>query len=368
MNYLLLTEYFPSSEKAEITGGVENRCFYFVKELSKKHKITVLCSRQKGQKKISRIFEAKVIRCGPINPYSHRSNILRRLAFAFSLYFVGKKLKDINIVEGASFITYLPAYFLGRKLKAKKIATWHETWVKEWIKNKGFLTGIFGELWERIALKLKWDQIISVSHFTKKRLLKRKVKCKRIRVVPNGIDLKEIKKIRVKKERFPTLCVLGRLTKQKRVDLVIKALKPIEKEIPQIKLKIIGQGPEFKNLKKLVKNLNLEKNVEFLGFLSKHNDVLKILKASHLYVSASQLEGFGITVLEAMACEVPCLLSKIEPFKEITQNQAFFFRNQHDLSQKILLLLKNRETYLSQVKKQNKIIKKYDWGLIFRNG
>ena len=116
----------------------------------------------------------------------------------------------------------------------------------------------------------------------------------------------------------------------------------------------------------LTRKLDLEEDVEFLGFLGKHDEVLKTFKASHLYVSASKLEGFGITVLEAMAANLPCLLSRIEPFEEITQKKAVFFDDKADLAKKAINLLKNEERYLNQVKRQNQIVKKYDWGNIIK--
>ena len=365
MNYLFLTEYFPESEKAEFTGGVENRVFYISKGLSKNNDVTVICSRQKGQKKYSKVGKVKVVRPGPINVYSQRGNILSRLFFAVSAYFEGSKHKS-DFVEGCSFITYIPAFFVGKRLKAKKVATWHETWVGEWIKNKGLITGIFGEVWERISIKQGWDEIVCVSDFTKQRLIKKGVKCKRIIVVPNGIDLNKIRDIKVKKFEKPTICVVGRLTKQKNVDSIIRGVALIKKELPNVQLKVVGTGSEYESLKDLVKELDLGNNVEFLGFLPKHSDVIKTLKASHLYVSASELEGFGITVLEAMASKLPCLLSRIQAFEEVTQKKAEFFDSQEEFAKKAINLLKNRKRYINQINRQDNIVKEYDWGRIIK--
>ena len=364
MNIAILTEYFPESESAEITGGVENRCFHLVKELSKKHNITVLCSKQKDQSKESQIFNAKIIRCGPINPYSNKGNIINRIRFANSLIKEGKKLKNIDIVHGTSFLTYLPAFKIGKKLNAKKIATWHETWIDEWVKHKGIKTGLPGELYERKSIRKKWDKIITVSKFTKNKLLEKNSKCKNIEIVHNGVDLKKFK-FKTKKFEDPTLCSIGRLTKQKRLDLVIKAMNKLTDDFPKLKLKAIGQGDEINSLKLLAKELGLENNIDFLGFVKKHKDVLKTLKASHLYVSASELEGFGITVLEALACEVPYVISNIKPYKEVTQNGKggliFEKDNLNDLYKKIKKLLENKNLYKQKKKQTKKFIKNYEW-------
>ncbi len=360
MNYLFFTEYFPESERAEFTGGVENRVFYIAKRLSKSNDVTVICSRQKGQKKYSKVDKVKVVRPGPINAYSQKGNILSRFFFAVSAYIEGIKYKS-DFVEGCSFIVYIPAFFVGKRIESKKVATWHETWIGEWVKNKGLITGMFGEVWERISIRLDWDEIVCVSNFTKERLIKKGVKCKRIRVVPNGIELNKIRKIKARKFERPTVCVVGRLTKQKNVDLIINGVALIKKELPRVQLKVVGKGPEYENLKRLVKKKGLERDVEFLGFLPKHSDVIRTLKASHLYVSASELEGFGITVLEAMAAKLPCLLSRIQAFEEVTQKNAVFFDNKEEFAKKAINLLRNRKRYINQINRQDNIVKEYDW-------
>jgi glycosyltransferase involved in cell wall biosynthesis len=370
MNYLLLTEYFPESEQAEFTGGVEARCFYFVKFFSKKDNIKVLCSHQPGQKRKSTVFGAEVIRVGPTIKYSNSGELINRLKLGWSFYKQGQRYKNSNIIEGASFLTYLPAYLLGKTLKAKKIVTWHETWVGEWIKNKGFFTGIFGEIWERIALNLKWDQIISVSEFTKKRLFKRKVKCEKIKVTPNGIDLDEFKNIHVNKYKNLTICYFGRVNWQKNLDLLIKSVALIKKDIPNIQCKIIGGGPAIDSLKELVEKLDLNKNVQFTGKIKTRQELLKEAKKCHIFVHPSTLEGFGITVLEAMALELPYVITNIEPFIEVTKNGAggeiFPKNNIKELTNKIINLIENKEMYNHKKIEGQKLIKQYDWKEIIK--
>ena len=72
MNILLLTEYFPGSEKAEITGGVESRAFNIAKRLAKKHKIKIITSWQKGLKRKDNFLNFEVYRVGPNHEYSRK--------------------------------------------------------------------------------------------------------------------------------------------------------------------------------------------------------------------------------------------------------------------------------------------------------
>jgi len=349
MRYLFMTEYFPESENVELTGGVESRSLHIAKELAKKHDVTVLCSRQPGQKN-STVFGVKVIRCGPNLPYSNKGHILGRLSLACDMFLRGRKMKA-DVVEGSSFIAYLPAYFVGKKLRAEKIATWHETWVGEWIKNKG-ITGFFGEIWERLSLMLTWDKIISVSEFTKKRLRSKS----EIVVINNGIETKKFHDIKAKKHKDLTICYFGRINWPKRLDVLIKAIKGLD-----IKCKIMGEGPALSSLKKLAKDLDVD--VEFTGRIMNHGDLLMEAKRCHIYVSPSTLEGFGITILEAMALGLPFVISDIAPFKEVTRGKGglLFRKNDSaDLRRKLVKLIKERPFSKRQAQARE-LLRRYSW-------
>ncbi len=371
MNILILSEYFPGSEKAEITGGVESRAFNVAKRLAKRHKVKIITSWRKGLKRYDKFCNFEVYRVGSNHRYSHYAGYISRLKFAKAAVRLGKKLKDVEIVDGYNFTTYMPAYIIAKKLKKPCIATYHETWIGKWLKNNGIITGIPYEIFERLLLKLRFDKYISVSRFTKKRLVKRGIKKEKIIVIPNGVDIKQFNKIKAKRFSNPTICVINRLTPKKKTEDIIKALSIVRVKIPNIKCKIIGKGPEINNLKKLVCRLNLEKNVEFLGFVEKYEDVIKTLKASYLFCSASLVEGFGMVIIEAMASDVPYVCSDIEPFKEVTEKGKggliFKAENYKDLAEKIIELLKNKKLYERKINETKDLIRKYDWNFIVKN-
>ncbi len=363
MKILILSEYFPSSEKADITGGVEARAFNVARRLAKKHDVKVICSWQKGQKKKDKFSNIEVYRVGTNHPYSHSGSFLSRLRLVKAAVKKGIEL-DVDIVDGYSYLMYLASYKIAKKLKIPSVITYHETWVGEWVKNKGLITGIPGEIWERLVLRKKYDKVISVSEFTKKRLERFGVK--NIDVVHNGVDLRYFGSIKVKKFSKATICVINRLTPKKRVDDVINALSIVKKDIPDIQCKIIGKGVEIDRLKKLANSLNVE--VDFLGFVKKNEDVIKTLKASHVFCSASVLEGFGMVLVEAMASSVPFVCSDIEPFKEVTENGKggliFKAKNYNDLAIKIKRLLSNKRIYTQKILEEKFLVRKYNWGNI----
>ncbi|MFC1727905.1 glycosyltransferase family 4 protein [Nanoarchaeota archaeon] len=349
-------------DRVELTGGVEANAYYISKHMSKKNKVVVVCSYQKGLKRHQKNGNLEVYRVGPEHQYTNEGAVLTRFMFARSAYKFAKNLEKGDVVVGSSFISYLPACRAAKKLKIPAIAIYHETWIGEWIKNKGLITGTLGNIWERMILMSKWDKIISVSEFTKKRL-SCMVDEKKIVVIPNGIDLSSFKKIKVKKNKNPTLISIGRLTKKKRIADLINAIPIIKKEIPKIKLTIIGKGPELENLKCIANN-----GVTFKGFIKNRDSVIKYLKESHVLVAPSVLEGFGIVLLESMASSIPYVCSDIGPFIEVTKKGKgglIFKKEDHiDLAEKVIKLLKNKKLYASKVKEAEKLVKEYDWSKI----
>ena len=370
MRILIVTEYYPESINAPMKGGVESRSFYVTQNLSKANEVSVICSYQKDQKRFDTVGNVKVYRVGKIHPYTNKGSIFTRLNFASSAYKKGKSLKEnFDVVEGYNFISYLPAYYIGKYKKAKKIATYHEVWVGEWVKNKGLITGTFGSIWERRVLSLKWDKIISVSEFTKKKLEKFYDK-EKIVVVPNGIELQKYNNIQSNNNKFPTISCVARLIPQKKVDDLIKAIALLKKEYPNIKCKIVGSGDEMKNLKAITKKLSLEDNIEFLGFIEKHEDVLSIIKSSDVFVLPSILEGFGIAVIEAMALNVPYVATRIPPIVEVTNNGVggllFEPENVKELAKNIKKLLNDKELLDKKRKESKEFVKRYDWEIIIQ--
>ncbi len=368
MNILLITEYFPEKDNSDISGGVESRAYNIAKNLAKKHDITILTSWRKGLKRKEIFSGFKVLRVGPNHEYTNQAGFFSRINLASALVEEGIKQKNIDIIDSYNFTTYLPAYKIAKKLKKPVIATYHETWIGNWVKNKGIITGIPYELYERLLLFLNFDLYISVSNFTKDRLIKNRIKKEKIIVIPNGVDLKKLKRTDAKKEKQPTLCFIGRLVETKRVDILIRAIKQVKSTIPNIQCNIIGKGKELSKLKQLTSDLDLQENIHFLGFIEKNEDVMGILKSAHVFCHPSILEGFGIILLEAMALEVPYVCSDILPFREATQNGkgGFLFKSKDykEMAEKIIVLLENKELYNEKREEEKQNIIQFDWELI----
>jgi len=108
-----------------------------------------------------------------------------------------------------------------------------------------------------------------------------------------------------RKHGFKLIISVGRLTFAKRLDILLKAFAQVRKK-KKVLLLILGDGPLYKDLKKLRKELRLEKSVDFLGYV---NNPYSWMAQADLFVLTSQWEGFGMVIPEAMACGVPVIFT-----------------------------------------------------------
>ncbi len=149
---------------------------------------------------------------------------------------------------------------------------------------------------------------------------------KNIHIIPTGIevdrffsenvDKKEVellkKKLKLKKKDFVILFV-GRLAAEKNVEFLINAHKKIIEKNKDIKLLIVGDGPDKEKYEKLSKSLGLEDYIIFNG-KSAWEEVPIFYHASNLFATASKTETQGLTVIEAMASNITPLCIKDESF------------------------------------------------------
>lgn len=368
MKILLVVEYFPETTNGEIRGGVESHAFYVASELSKRHSVFVLCAREKNQPRESHLNNISVFRCGFEHSFVQGGSLFSRLSFLISSIKKGRSM-NIDIVDGYNFISYIAAFFITlRRKRVKRVATYNDVWVGEWIKNVGFFSGILGELLERFALFVSWDKFIAISEYTKFKLIKRKIDTNKIAVVPCGVKVEQYESILVKKFERPTVCYVGRLVEYKRVDDLLRAIKIAREIIPNIQCKIIGSGPRREELDQLAKNLRINDCVDFLGFIPKHEDVVKIIKCSHIFCLPSIVEGFGMVTVEALAAGIPYVNSDIPATREITEGGkgGLLFRvlDSNDLAEKLIRLFMDVSLYEEKAQEGKILVRQYDWGNI----
>lgn len=160
-------------------------------------------------------------------------------------------------------------------------------------------------------------------------------------VIPNGIDLEDFPNKGWEREDEKILFV-GRLSFPKGIHYLVEAMPLVLRELPEAKLTIVGDGEEKRSLMRLVKILNLEDKIDFLGYIS-HDDLVKEFYTASVTVlpSISRLEAFGIVLLESMACKTPVIASDIPGVRDIAQEGGILCRSgdPSDLAIRIIELL-----------------------------
>ena len=152
------------------------------------------------------------------------------------------------------------------------------------------------------------------------------------------------------KERFnipaQSLVYMGRVSYEKSLDQVIKSFALTLAKKPNLRLMIIGDGPEKINLENLAADLKIKNNVIFTGFLY-DQDLVEALQANDVFLTASKSENMPLSVLEAMAVGLPIISVREKGLAEIVKENinGFFARTDDpaDLAQKTLDLLGDDE-------------------------
>lgn len=197
--------------------------------------------------------------------------------------------------------TFVPAGVVARHFSAK----WHCPIL---IHTHGSDTRVFLRryLTRRLILQLakQAKAIVVVGPTIRKRLIDEGVAKNSLYVVPNGMDISKIycghnSLIRRYKDKRIILAV-GNLIPIKGIDVLIRAVALIRPQIPNLKLLIVGDGPQHHNLQKLVTQLDLQECVDFLG-KKLPNQTMAYMQACDVFCLPSWSEAFGIVYLEAMA-------------------------------------------------------------------
>jgi glycosyltransferase involved in cell wall biosynthesis len=242
-----------------------------------------------------------------------RRSIQEALIFAASLY--PHLMRERFDLIDVSVFPYFPCFtvkFVSALRGTPVYYTWHEVWDGYWYDYMG-KAGFFGKIVELAVSRIS-DSNIAVSKLTEKRLLSLGVPKKSICIVPNGIDIEHINGIGTQEEIFTIsldskiydIVFAGRLIREKNVDMIIRSVSLLKKQLPDIRCCIIGEGPQKEELVNLALKLNVSKNVDFVDF-GDYESLIETLKSSKVFLLLSSREGFGISVIEAYACGVPVI-------------------------------------------------------------
>ena len=210
-------------------------------------------------------------------------------------------------------------YLIHKKIKAKWVVTVHSDPLLDFA-NKGLIGKIFTKL-NILALRHA-DQIFAITQrFADLFTDQVKIDPKKIIVIYNGIFFKNQIPVKLTHDKFNIINV-ARCEKIKGQDLLLKALHAADDQ--RLMLHIAGDGSQLPRLKELAKELKLEDQVIFHGFLS-HTELTKLYQKMDLAVLSSYSESFPLVLLEAGDNELPLLSTTVGDIKKLIPDDEYGF-------------------------------------------
>ncbi|GGF58919.1 glycosyl transferase family 1 [Paenibacillus albidus] len=166
---------------------------------------------------------------------------------------------------------------------------------------------------------LAYNKIITVSSEVLSEAIFSKMLSEKYTVLPNIVNIERI--IRASNSEIIDnnfdIGFIGRLTEQKDPLRFLEIVSEVKKKIPNIKVVLIGDGELKVKCKEAIDRLNLQKNVQMLGFKS---NPFPILKKTKILLMPSKWEGFGLVAVESMALGIPVFASPVGGLNGIINN------------------------------------------------
>jgi glycosyltransferase involved in cell wall biosynthesis len=170
-----------------------------------------------------------------------------------------------------------------------------------------------------------------------------------VRYIPSGVNLNQFHPLSMKRE---AVTYVGALSKVKGVDIFLRAMKGTPE-----KVWIVGDGPERTNLERLAEELQVD--CTFWGF---RTDTCEFMNKSKIVVLPSRKEGFGLTILEAMACGTPVIGRNTGGIPEIiTGKNGLLFETEEELHERVLNLLQNKTLWEQLREKGLETVSQWSW-------
>lgn len=185
---------------------------------------------------------------------------------------------------------------------------------------------------------------------------------KQIVVAHAGIDTKKIDNIPDTEKDDNLAIFVGRLTIQKGIIDLVEIVKAVSDELPNLRLKIIGDGPDRQLLENEIKRLSI-KNIELVGFISDAQKY-KLMKQAKYFLFPSKEEGWGIALAEALYTGCIAICYELPHYRGIFADYPYYVElNNKKAFSRVLLDANRKRASLEQIK----FIHQYDDSLIVKN-
>jgi len=204
-------------------------------------------------------------------------------------------------------------------------------------------------------IRSRADLIITISEFSKREIMELyEVPEEKIKVVHLGFDAANYHEqsdsdIAAAMEKYgaadPYLLYVGRLEKKKNIGNIVKAFVIAREHHENLKLVLAGSsGNQYDEIKEIISGLKLEKEIILPGYVPQ-KDLPQLIAGAKAFLFPTLYEGFGLPILEAMACGTPVITSDTPPHTEVGGEAAVYIdpKSPEKLADAIMKVLENDE-------------------------
>jgi glycosyltransferase involved in cell wall biosynthesis len=329
MRVLFVTTTF-ARFAGDALGGIGNCFFDLYLELLKHAIVDVVAPLHLNSPRYEKLANLTIYREPPIKSYvSFESMIETVEIFKIPVMLINmyrrilnlSRQNDYDIVHGFFIV---PAGFLISILPTKttKIVSAlgsdvHTLSYKPLMPSlyRFIFTKIDGVIYNSLSMKNRLDQL----------------QAKNLEYVPTPLD-RRVFKLSSTLPKLPHFIFVGRLTKAKGVEVLLKAFKKVLAILPKAKLTIVGDGPEKLAMLKFISENNLQKSIRLVGTLAR-SEILAMLKNSYALLLPSFREGTPASVLEAMSVGRPIVATKVGGLKDLVTEEVGYLTDIGNIDQ-----------------------------------
>jgi len=188
-----------------------------------------------------------------------------------------------------------------------------------------------------------------------------------VHMIPFGVDLDRFKPEVQRAKENVTVGIAKKLEKKYGIEYLIKAFAKLAPRKQKVKLLIVGDGSQEKELKSLCRSLHIEQNVRFVGFVE-HCRIPDYLNQMDVFVVPSIMssETFGVAAVEAAACELPVIAANIGGLPEVVVDGVTGFlvppRDAESLAEKLTVLIEDKRLRKKMGEAARKFVQeRYEW-------
>lgn len=368
-NFLVLVNAWYS--KKIVTGG-EYHMLRVLKNWSQKHRISLIIPKIGFKASKEMLPNLNLFYFSSTKEQEKEIKSVSRLTVSYLTRIIRSILinpgDEPDVIITASHLLYdiIPAIILRRRYNSKLVVYNHGVWRPFRSYNVGLRSNLM-LLNEKLSVYLckRADIVFAINNETKDYLIHKGYKPSNITMMRNGVEHELIKSVKPEPKKYEaSFC--GRLVKRKGIYHLLDIWVDVMKYFPDGKLIIIGKGEEYEGLRRAIDKNGLEKNIVLTGYVP-DLEKIRLFKSSKMFIYPSYEESWGITLTEAMACELPVVCYDLSAYNFLRNGIIKLdIGNKQLMAASIVSLLKDKNKRAEMGKNAKEESKGLNWDNISR--